>query len=31
MTTKLTREQAAIVGVYTGISAGPYEDVQKTC
>jgi len=27
--TKLTRDQAAIIGVYTGISAGPFADVQK--
>jgi hypothetical protein len=29
MTTKLTREQAAIIGCYTGISAGPFEDIHK--
>jgi hypothetical protein len=26
---KLTRDQAAIIGVYTGISAGPFADIQK--
>jgi len=26
---KLTRRQAAIIGVFTGISAGPFEDVQQ--
>ena len=26
---KLTRDQAAIIGLYTGVSAGPFEDVQK--
>ena len=25
----LTREQAAIIGVFTGISCGPFEDIQK--
>ena len=25
---RLTRRQAAIVGAYTGISAGPFEDIQ---
>ena len=29
MTTKLTREQAAIISLYTGISAGPFEDMHK--
>jgi hypothetical protein len=27
--TKLTREQAAIIGLYTGVSVGPFEDVHK--
>jgi hypothetical protein len=27
--TKLTRGQAAIIGLYTGVSAGPFEDVHK--
>ena len=26
---KLTTEQAAIVGLYTGITAGPFSDVHK--
>lgn len=26
---KLTREQAAIIGAYTGICCGPFADVQK--
>lgn len=26
---KLTREQAAIVGLYTGITCGPFADVHK--
>ncbi len=26
---KLTREQAAIISVYTGFTCGPFEDVQK--
>ena len=26
---KLTREQAAIIGVFTGISCGPFSDVHK--
>lgn len=26
---KLTREQAAIVGLFTGVSCGPFEDIQK--
>ena len=26
---KLTRDQAAIIGLYTGVSMGPFEDVQK--
>jgi hypothetical protein len=26
---RLTREQAAIIGAYTGISAGPFGDIQK--
>jgi hypothetical protein len=25
---KLTREQAAIIGAYTGVSCGPFEDVH---
>lgn len=25
---KLDREQAAIIGAYTGIAAGPFEDIQ---
>ena len=29
MTDKLTKEQAAIIGVYTGISCGPFADVQE--
>lgn len=28
MTQKLTKEQAAIIGAYTGISCGPFSDVQ---
>jgi hypothetical protein len=27
--TKLTREQAAIIGLYTGVSVGPFEDVHR--
>ena len=27
--TKLTLEQAAIIGLYTGVSVGPFEDVHK--
>jgi hypothetical protein len=27
--TKLTREQAAIIGLYTGVSVGPFEDIHK--
>jgi hypothetical protein len=27
--TRLTREQAAIIGLYTGVSVGPFEDVHK--
>ena len=27
--TRLTREQAAIIGLYTGVSMGPFEDVHK--
>lgn len=26
---KLTREQAAIIGVYTGITCGPFSDVHQ--
>ena len=26
---KLTKEQAAIIGLYTGITAGPFSDVIK--
>ena len=26
---KLTREQAAIIGLYSGVSVGPFEDVHK--
>ncbi len=26
---KLTKEQAAIVGVYTGFSCGPFQDVHE--
>lgn len=26
---KLTKEQAAIVGVYTGVSCGPFSDVHE--
>jgi hypothetical protein len=26
---KLTRRQAAIIGAFTGITAGPFEDVQQ--
>ena len=29
MVTKLTREQAAIIGAYTGFAAGPFSDVQR--
>ena len=29
MTDKLTKEQAAIIGVYTGISCGPFSDIQE--
>lgn len=29
MTTKLTKEQAAIVGLYTGFLAGPFSDVHE--
>ena len=25
---RLTREQAAIIGAYTGITCGPFEDIQ---
>ena len=28
MTTRLTREQAAIIGIYTGITCGPFEDIE---
>ena len=27
--TRLTREQAAIIGVFTGFSCGPFSDVHK--
>jgi hypothetical protein len=27
--TKLTREQAAIIGAFTGVSCGPFSDVHK--
>ena len=27
--TRLTRGQAAIIGLYTGVSVGPFEDVHK--
>lgn len=26
---KLTKKQAAIIGAYTGISCGPFSDIQK--
>lgn len=26
---RLTKEQAAIIGAYTGISAGPFSDIQE--
>ena len=26
---KLTREQAAIVGLYTGVCCGPFEDIHE--
>lgn len=26
---RLTREQAAIIGAYTGITLGPFSDIQK--
>lgn len=26
---KLTKEQAAIIGVYTGCTCGPFEDIHK--
>lgn len=26
---KLTREQAAVIGVFTGVLCGPFEDIQK--
>lgn len=25
---RLTREQAAIIGAYTGVACGPFEDIQ---
>ena len=28
-TTKLTKEQAAVIGVYTGTLCGPFSDVHK--
>ena len=27
---RLTREQAAIIGAFTGVSCGPFEDVHET-
>lgn len=29
MSKKLTREQAAIIGAYTGVLCGPFEDVHE--
>jgi hypothetical protein len=29
MTPRLTREQAAIIGAYTGITCGPFADVHQ--
>ena len=29
MTTRLTREQAAVLGAYTGITCGPFADVHR--
>lgn len=29
MTTKLTKEQAAIIGAYTGVTCGPFGDVHE--
>lgn len=29
MTEKLTREQAAIIGAFTGIACGPFSDIQQ--
>lgn len=29
MMEKLTKEQAAIVGAYTGVAAGPFGDIQE--
>ena len=29
-TVRLTREQAAIVGAFTGIACGPFSDIHKT-
>lgn len=26
---RLTRDQAAIIGLYTGVSMGPFEDIHK--
>lgn len=26
---KLTRQQAAIIGIFTGITCGPFEDIQE--
>ena len=26
---RLTKEQAAIIGAYTGIAVGPFEDIQE--
>lgn len=28
-TPKLTREQAAIIGAFTGYACGPFEDIQR--
>lgn len=29
MVPKLTREQAAIIGLFTGIACGPFSDIQE--
>lgn len=29
MPAKLTRDQAAIIGAYTGITCGPFEDIHR--
>lgn len=29
MTDRLTREQAAIIGAFTGIACGPFSDIHK--